>query len=274
MTDRAVTPPVARPRPRGTAWLAVGAVLTAVAVLAGGMTIWTSVARLSPEIETTRQTHTRPVSRVVVDAAEGILVLAPGGAGQLSFERRLEWSGSKPAVEERWDGGTFRVTVRCADGPFRLGPDPACSVGYTMEVPAETAVDIRNTSGEIEVRGLQGEVRLSETTGSVSVSDLTGSLVLHTTSGEIVGTHLRSSEVDVDVDSGDVYLGFDGAPTQINMEATSGNLSLEVPGDERYRLRVETARGRQEIGVVHDPGAGRAINIRTTSGDVRIGYGP
>lgn len=269
-TTRTTTPTPTASRPRPTAWLVVGLILTAVSVLAASVIIYTWSARLSPETETEHQSHTRPVTRIVFDAAGGDLVLMPGPPGQVSFDRRLEWSDSRPTIRETWDGETFHLTARCPDNPVRLGVSPVCSAAYTMDVPAGVTVEVHNASGRTEVRDLQGEVRVSETDGSITVAGLAGPLVLRTTSGDIAGSGLRSAEVDVQVGSGDVDLSFAAAPDELTVATVRGDLTLDVPRDGRYQVRVETSTGSQDIDVVHDPDATRMINVRTTSGDVRI----
>lgn len=273
MTRNTAASPTTSLRWRRRTWLIVGGVVTAVTLLLTSSTVWTWLARLSAETETGGGSYIRPVSLVVVDADEVDLVLMAGQAGRVRFERRLEWSGSKPTVEETWDGQTFQVTARCPDGPpLVVGADPVCSVGYTIAVPAEVAVDVTSRSGEIEVRDLGGEVRLSESTGSVTVDNIIGPLALRTTTGDIVGSGLRSSHVEVRVDTGNVDLSFATPPEQVIVVATTGNPTIEVPGDDRYRVSVETSTGNQDISVVRDPDATRTIDIRTTSGDVRIRY--
>jgi hypothetical protein len=76
----------------------------------------------------------------------------------------------------------------------------------------------------------------------------------------------------VRVDTGNVDLSFATPPERVTVVATTGNPTIEVPGDDRYRVSVETTTGIQDIGVVRDPDATRTIDIRTTSGDVRVRY--
>jgi hypothetical protein len=254
-------------------WRVAGSAFTVVALLLLSVNAGTWLARLSAETETGHGSYRQPVSRVEIDIDDGgLVVLAPGEAGAVSFQRRLEWSGTKPTVAETWDGQVFQVTAACEAGPWRIGWDPVCSVGYTMDLPPGVTVDARNDSGGIEARDLDGEVRLTETNGSLVVTNLGGPLVLHTGSGDIAGSGLRAGRVEVQVTTGDVDLSFAAPPDRIIVEATSGNPTIEVPRGDRYRISVETSTGHQEIGVVNDPDAARTIEIRTTSGDVRLRY--
>lgn len=259
------------PRRSERAWLVVGSVATVVALLLTSCAAWAWLARLSPETETGHGTYRGAISVVVVDVDEGDLLLTAGAPGQVSFERRLEWTGPEPEVTETWDGTVFQITVDCAGGWFL--PQLVCRASYTLRVPPDAAVEVGNRSGGIEVRELTGDVRLSGSNDPVTVADLTGALTVETGSGDVTGSGLRSDRVTVRTGSGNVALSFAVPPDQVSVETTTGNPMIEVPGGDRYQVSVGTT-GNQEVAVVSDPDAPRSIHVRTTSGDVQLRYGP
>jgi hypothetical protein len=92
--------PTSRTRRGRRAWLFAGGILTPVAVLLSTVTLWSWANKLAADTETQHQTYTQPVSRVALNLHNGDVILTPGVAGQVVIERRLEWSESKPTIEE------------------------------------------------------------------------------------------------------------------------------------------------------------------------------
>lgn len=263
--------PTSRTRRGRRAWLFAGGILTPVAVLLSTVTLWSWANELAAETETQHQTYTQPVSRVVLNLRDGDITLTPGEAGQVVIERRLEWSESKPTIEETWAGDTLEITSRCA-GESTLGVRPHCAVAYIMRVPPDVAIDARTVASKIDVRHLRGDLRLSELSGDVNVTNITGRLRVQTTSGGITGAGLRCGQVEVQATSGDVHLGFAAAPQQLTAKTESGNVDIAMPDDDTYRVVVDTSAGDTEIRVRQDPGAARTIGVQTSRGDVHIRY--
>jgi hypothetical protein len=262
---------MSRTRRGRRAWLFAGAILTPVAVLLSTVTLWSWVNQLAAETETQHQTYTQPVSRVMLNLHDGDITLTPGEAGQVVIERRLQWSQSKPTIEETWAGDALEITSRCA-GESTLGMRRHCAVAYVMRVPPDVAIDARTLASKIDVRGLSGDLRLSESSGNVNVTNATGRLWVQTTSGGITGAGLRCGQAEVQATSADIDLGFAAAPQQLTVKTGSGNVDIAVPAHDTYRVVVETSAGDTEIKVRQDPGATRTIGVQTSRGDVHIRY--
>ena len=263
--------PTGRTRRGRRAWLFAGAILTVVAILLSTVTLWSWTSELVAETETQHQTYTQPVSRVVLNLHDGDITLTPGEADQVVIERRLEWSKSKPTIEEQWAGDILAITSRCA-GRSTFGVRSHCAVAYVIAVPPDVEIDARTVASRIDVRDLSGDIQLSESSGDVNVTNTTGRLSVQTTSGGITGIGLRSGQLDVHATSGDIHLGFAAGPQRLTAKTGSGNVDIAVPDDDAYRVVVETSAGDTEITVRQDPGAGRTIGVRTSRGDVHIRY--
>jgi autotransporter translocation and assembly factor TamB len=254
-------------------WLVAGGMLTVIALLAGARAVWIGVGRLTMHTAAQRQSYAHPVSRIEVDV-DGNLSLAAGGAGRVTVERRLEWSGPEPTIEEAWVGDTLRIVARCADssGPFKLRPE--CSIDYALVVPRDATVDARSSSDHLRARDLRGELRLSESSGDVTVTNVTGPLWMHTTSGAITGSGLRSTQVEVRTEAGNVDLRFAAAPQRTTITTTRGDVVLAVPADDiPYRIRIDTPVGNTNVSIRQNAAAARTIYAQTTRGDVDIRYG-
>jgi Putative adhesin len=83
----------------------------------------------------------------------------------------------------------------------------------------------------------------------VPLTNTTGRLWVHTTSGGITGAGLRDGHFVVQATSGDLDLGFAAAPQQRTAKTESGNVEIAVPGDDPYRVGVETSAGASNITV-------------------------
>ncbi len=263
--------PTGRTRRGRRAWLFAGGILTTVAVLLSTVTLWSWTNELAAETETQHQTYTQPVSRVVLNLHDGDITLTPGEADQVVIERRLEWSDSKPTIEEQWAGDILTIMSRCAGGST-LGVRSHCAVAYIMAVPPDVEIDAHTVASRIDVRDLSGDLQLSESSGDVDVTNTTGRLSVQTTSGDITGIGLRSGQLEVHATSGDIHLGFAAAPQQLTAKTGSGNVDIAVPDDDAYRVVVETSAGDTEITIRQDPGAARTIGVQTSRGDVHIRY--
>jgi hypothetical protein len=262
---------MSRTRRGRRAWLFAGGILTPVAVLLSTVTLWSWANELAAETETQHQTYTQPVSRVALNLHDGDIILTPGEAGQVVIERRLQWSESKPTIEETWAGDALEITSRCAT-ESTLAVRPLCAVAYILRVPPDVAIDARTVASKINVHDLSGDLRLSESSGDVNVTNTTGRLWVQTTSGDITGAGLRCGQVEVQATSGDIDLGFAAAPQQLTARTGTGDVDIAVPGDDTYRVVIETSAGDTEIKVRQDPGAAHAIGVQTSRGDVHIRY--
>jgi hypothetical protein len=247
------------------AWRIAGLAGTCLAVLLGTTSLWSYASELAADRETQRETYDHPVTRVEIDLDAGAIRLAAGPSGQVVVERRLEWSGGKPTIEETWAGDTLRIRSRCGEA---TGGREHCSVGYTVRVPAGGVV----VASRIEARGLTGNLRLTGSSGVVRLTDTTGQVRVRTGSGAVTATGLRAGPVEIQTSAGDVDLRFAAAPENLTATTGVGDVDIAVPGTDAYRVTVESSSGDHEVSVRQDSSAPHTIAVRTTRGDVKIGY--
>jgi hypothetical protein len=229
------------------AWITLGAGVALIVVVLTGMSVWSWLAR---QTETQRETHQRPVGRIELDLGIGEAQLVAGEPGRIDIERQLTWSGTKPTLDEQWDGDTFRVRANC-DEDFGIS---ACGVKYTIRVPSGTTVDARTSEGDI------------------TLSDLDGSLRLTTATGAITGTGLRAATVEAGTQMGDIGLKFVQAPGSLRTSSETGDIDLEVPEGTNYALDLGGGLGEQTVGVRATAYAANTISVRNSTGAIRVVY--
>lgn len=194
-----------------------------------------------------------------------VTVLLPEGIDEVRYEdelfRRLD-------VRLEYEGR--RIRVRSNDGT-------AVRVDLELQVPAATALELRQGVGDVSSGGVNADLNLSLNYGRLRAADGRGALVAVTRAGDIDvrsqrgQLDVRTGSGDVDVEnmlgttrartgSGDVTLrGVDG---DMQVETGSGDLELtDIIGS----LRARTGSGDVDIGGL---GAGPTLDIATGSGDV------
>jgi len=103
-------------------------------------------------------------------------------------------------------------------------------VDLEIDVPAEVALDIQDSSGDVTVRGT-GPVNLRDSSGDITLEDLTGGVELKDSSGDI---DLRSVAGDVIVrqdSSGDIYGRDIGGSVLIEHDSSGDVRFQDVQGD-------------------------------------------
>ena len=135
-------------------------------------------------------------------------------------------------------------------------------------VSAAVSVDLTDedtlTLDELDITSVSGTVHVNATNA--------GEISLSTTSGTISGS-VRTQNLEADSISGSVELTLDVLPTELDMETTSGPITLTIPaGDTAPSLFVEfrTTSGKfsSDVPVTHLKDA--LWELKTVSGDVTI----
>jgi DUF4097 and DUF4098 domain-containing protein YvlB len=97
-----------------------------------------------------------------------------------------------------------------------------------------------------------------------------GPLVLEASSGAVTGERLGTPTVRASSSSGDITLDFATAPSTVDVEASSGAVTVALPAEERYRVEVDTSSGDQTVSVPVDPAASSSVRVAASSGDVDV----
>ncbi|MEV4018728.1 DUF4097 family beta strand repeat-containing protein [Nonomuraea angiospora] len=253
------------------AWLAAGAVATAIALLISTFGLWRGFARARIPQESTQRSIAFEHKNVRIKTGKGTqvdLTILPGRAGELLIDRSLRWSKDRPTITEDWDvrSSTLRLDAVC---PGEEQPDgPVCWADYVIYVPPETDVEAGTGNGRLSVNDLFGKVRLSSVAGDVLVNNLSGTIWARSGTGNVDAKDLDVEAADVEIGSGDVDLSFVSAPTTVNaVVRTAGDVSLDLP----KTIYHVTAEGiNTNIDVDQNPASPRKIVVRAPKGMVSI----
>jgi DUF4097 and DUF4098 domain-containing protein YvlB len=168
-------------------------------------------------------------------------------------------------------------------------------------------IRVRSVSGDITVDHIETQVRLQSVSGDIDVEDSSGIAHMSTVSGEI-DAEVNSEKVMLDTVSGEIVLGL-GSFDQLRVNAVSGDIRVagtlgvagqidivSISGTVSVRLQesvsahliaetqlgggisnalsddepTDTLFGRMALKATLGSGEGK-INLRTVSGDIRIG---
>ncbi len=160
------------------------------------------------------------------------------------------------------------ATVNTTSGDVRLD-----GIGGSLEV--------RTVSGRVTLRdGRVSDASVGTASGIVELSGVNGSLAVTTISGAIRVRDIVGGPVRMQTTSGKIDAG--GAlASDIEITSVSGDVSMKLPSQTGYRLFIRTVSGDIKAPGVDKNGAPRewrttigngayALNIATTSGDVRV----
>ncbi|MFI5729332.1 DUF4097 family beta strand repeat-containing protein [Kribbella sp. NPDC051587] len=205
---------------------------------------------------------------LVVEGGSTSVEIRPGDGTELKVDRQFERNafGSDPTDTFK-DGKLELKDTNCGFLSFN------CKTLYVLTVPRDVKLTVKNNSGPIKVSGMTGETELKTNSGDIAVQGLGGSLRMESSSGSIEASGLSTSAVTTKSSSGDTDLEFSMAPQSVDSKASSGDVAIALPtGDETYKVEAETSSGDNERNVKLDPASTRSITVKTSSGDVSVGY--
>jgi len=98
-------------------------------------------------------------------------------------------------------------------------------------------VQISTGGGNINAADLAGTVRLDTGGGDLTTTGLSGTVQISTEDGNVNGTSVSTGQLTIDTGGGDVTLAFTQPPTDLNIVASDGNISLVLPpGGTKYDI--------------------------------------
>ena len=244
----------------------VGLALTAALV---GFTGLVAVNAMAGQTAGESHTYTFNGSALSVDVALGDVRIVPGKAGEIIVARQLTYGLRRPFVEEGIDGDTFRVRDQtCTADTFF-----PCHVHWILQVPRDLSVEVRTVAGSITVSGMADTVKLTSVSGAVTAIGPSGKLVsLRSHDGLVTAQNVSSPQVVATSDNQAVSLTFRSPPALVVGRSQTGRVGVILPdGDEAYKITAEAGpNGGRTVAAKTDDNAKRAINIRSSKGDVSV----
>ncbi|MGK5114423.1 DUF4097 family beta strand repeat-containing protein [Geodermatophilus sp. CPCC 205506] len=202
-----------------------------------------------------------------VEVGTGSVVLTRAEDEVLRVHRTVRHGWRAPEIDEHTSGSRAVIEAGC---PGFLGG--RCELDYEIAVPDGHVVELSTSSGHLEVRGLRTQLlRTSVSSGRTTLVDVTGPIEFRSSSGSVSATELSSRSVVAEVSSGSTNLEFAVAPTDVMVEASSGDVTLQLPEDGNpYQVRAQSSSGQVQVDLPVDPGSPRSITVTVSSGDVDV----
>lgn len=227
--------------------------------------------------------HTAPRS-AVVDARGASALRVHARAGSLRIVGRpglseVRVTGTARANKEKYlegirlvadrRGGEVKVAVEWPEVTVFFGSVNR-ALDLVLEVPAELALDVKDSSGDLEVRGVAA-LRLDDSSGDVEVEDVRGDVRVDDSSGDVsllrVGGDIwlsdRSGDLRVAEVGGGVVVDRDGSG-EIDVRNVRGSVAVREDGSGAIRV--------SDVGgdfLVDDDGSG-GVRATRVAGRVRI----
>jgi len=249
------------------ALLVAGGVLTAAAI---GWGVLSLIGLLAHDEDTVAIAFPANVRHLVVRVDDGALHLRGTDADHVSGTRHTSRGLVAPELDEKVIGDTLTLHADCPGVMSEW-----CSVGYTLDVPADVSVVASDDGDGIDVTGVRGDLDLSSTAGDIRVAGASGRLTLDSSAGGIEATGLSSQVVSAKSSAGEVTLSFDRPPDQVTAHSSAGGVDVVVPrSSPAYRVTARTSAGSTQVDVKTDPTSEQTISATSSAGPVSVTYGP
>jgi DUF4097 and DUF4098 domain-containing protein YvlB len=253
-------------------------------VLLAALSLGGSVAlRADSRVEKTLKLE--PGGHFLLDTDEGGVIVT----GKSGSEAHVVFTSSRSDLEERlairFDSGPKSVTVSAKNRHYQHWFSSWNGhVRVEVEVPFETAVDIRTAGGSIDVKDLRLAARLRTSGGGLVIARLTGDLDAETSGGsidlrEIRGTsHVRTSGGGIEAVEieGPLDAGTSGGSVEI--QKITGDLRAHSSGGP---IRITDAGGRVEAdtsgGGIHASfakGNSKGGRLESSGGGITVSVDP
>jgi DUF4097 and DUF4098 domain-containing protein YvlB len=206
-----------------------------------------------------------------VNTGSGNISVRPGNAGAVRVVGRIKArDDSEQGAEEKARYIAANPPIEQTGGIIRIGRiDKAeyrrnVSISYEIEAPAETRLEAKSGSGNLDVEGLRGALELSTGSGNIKLDSLGDEVHAETGSGNIdavsLGRGLRAS-----TGSGSIHATQVGG--SVKAGTGSGNISVEMVAEGDAEL--ETGSGE-----ITASGIQGGLRAETGSGSVRLSGTP
>jgi DUF4097 and DUF4098 domain-containing protein YvlB len=236
-----------------------------VALILGGA-YW-ALTGLTEDTKSSNTTYAVSGTSLAISTTSADLEVRSGDVEEITVDRRYERNlfGSDP--KDKYEDGKLEIRdTGCGFLSF------GCDTEYVVTVPKDLKVTVDSSSGDLKVSGLNGAV-LKSNSGKIEAHQMSGELRMNSSSGDLEADGLSAATVTSETSSGSAELIFDEAPTSVDVQSSSGDVTVLLPvGDETYKLDVDTSSGDKSANVKIGSSSTRTIKAETSSGDVTVEY--
>ena len=168
-------------------------------------------------------------------------------------------------------------------------PSGNCGLNATLDVPADTPVDLATGGGNVQASGIQrdvtmdtaggdvllsgigGNTDLSTGGGNVNATDLGGTVTFTTAGGDVTVNDLFSPHAMLDTGGGNVTLTFTQAPTSLDITSSGGDVNVVLPhSSANYAISATTAGGDYSGPRLTNQASANKITVDSGGGNVSI----
>ncbi len=168
-------------------------------------------------------------------------------------------------------------------------PTGNCGLSATLDVPADTPVDLDSGGGNVQASGIQRDVTLDTAGGDVTLSgiggntdlstgggnvnagDLGGIMNFTTAGGDVTVNDLFSPHVKLVTGGGNVTLVFTKVPTYLDITSSGGDINVVLPhGTTQYAVSSQTGGGDYSALVPVNMSSRHTITVNSGGGNVSI----
>ncbi|MGX2997435.1 DUF4097 family beta strand repeat-containing protein [Streptomyces sp. JNUCC 64] len=253
-----------RPRPRGTAPLAVAG-LAALALTVTGCA--------EPEDDTApdHRSFTLSGTTLTIDSDDSSLELVPTRHDRVEVTRWFQSrkvAGSRPSVSWRMEDDRLVLRRSCS------GFIASCALKHRVEVPRGTAVTVRNGDGSVRASNFRTALDIRTDDGSVRVEDVSGPVTLRSGDGSVRASGVRSRRIDAHTDDGSLHLALVTVPDRVTARSNDGSVTVDLPhgGDAPtgYRVSAGSEDGGVKVSVPRDDRSRHEVSAHSRDGSVTV----
>ncbi|MFF6995674.1 DUF4097 family beta strand repeat-containing protein [Streptomyces sp. NPDC008313] len=219
------------------------------ALLAAGATLTACGGEDDEKSTSSSYTVDGDVTALSVTTPGGSIEVVAASGDSVKVTERIRYTGDKPKTEHSTSGGTLSLLPGDDCGP--AGGPGTCKVSYRVEVPKDVSAVLDSSGGDVTVTGLAGAIDVKAGGGKVRADDV------------------AAKSLRVSAQGGSVRAGFTTAPSSVDVDTKSGDVTVRVP-NEAYAVQVSAKGGSEKVGVRTDPASDRKIKLNTEGGSVRL----
>lgn len=247
---------------RPNQWAVLGIILVAI----GGLGFLVSTVNL---VEESRTERFEGVTRVVFELDNSPIDFSGGGTDVVvDMSATTGFMGGEANVEV--DDETLVISHEC---PTLLSF--GCRASFDVTLPSGVEVSGSTSNGPISLTALDGPVRVTTSNGPITLEAVSSDTSLRTSNGPITGTDITTPRIDATTSNGRITLEFAQAPASVEATSSNGTIEVWVPEDAPpYAMSTSTSNGNVETDIRTDPQAEDSIEIRTSNGNITVGYRP
>ncbi len=261
---------------RRSPWLWVIVLLVIMALLGGGL----GLPRGGHHFSKIEQAHTFSVGAlptIVINDDVGTIHVHTGGTNGnvlvqvTDVNRGLGNNPDNGQVSYNQNSASNTVTVNANSNSGFFGSN---SIDLDVTVPADSNLQVKTDTGEVDVSGITGQMSLSSNTGSIhAVQDsLTGQSILKTDTGSVTfdGTIDPKGSYQFETNTGSVDVTLPGNSSfHVDASTDTGSINSDFPGVSVQHGDITGASAHSDVG--NAPGA--TVTLKTDTGSISLHQG-